>query len=211
MAETVTLTEGVENTTDTVTEEIKDGAALLTEGGEVSDAGKTEDGTTDSKESPGAPEKYEDFKLPEGFAVDETRMEGFVNLAKENKLSQEAAQKFIDLYTELTKADVDAGDKAWQEVLTGWKQSSETDKEFGGQNYKANVAVAKKVFEVEGLTTPEFKDMLNTTMVGSHPEMIRFMYRLGKMFSDDKIFVGGNPKGEQRSAAQVLFGETSPA
>src|SRR5262245_60440079 len=46
---------------------------------------------------PGAPEKYE-FKAPEGVTLDTGLVNDFTPLAKELGMSQDAAQKVVDLY-----------------------------------------------------------------------------------------------------------------
>ncbi|HET9131900.1 MAG TPA: hypothetical protein VFO86_13180, partial [Terriglobia bacterium] len=56
----------------------------------------------DDKENPtkieGAPEKYADFTLPEGFKFDDKTLEAATAVFKDLNLSQEGAQKLVDLY-----------------------------------------------------------------------------------------------------------------
>src|SRR6516164_9164013 len=53
-----------------------------------------------NEESPpqGAPEKYEDFKTPEGFVLDQEAAGEFGALAKKGNLSQSFAQELVDFY-----------------------------------------------------------------------------------------------------------------
>jgi hypothetical protein len=44
----------------------------------------------------GAPEKYEDFKLPEGMPVNKEMTEGFKSVAKKLNLTQSQAQDLVD-------------------------------------------------------------------------------------------------------------------
>src|SRR5882762_10933205 len=46
----------------------------------------------------GAPEKYEDFKLPDGYKMDETASKEVTAMFKELNLSQDQAQKLVDYY-----------------------------------------------------------------------------------------------------------------
>src|SRR5687767_12536146 len=87
-------------------------------------AGKEEEPKT------GAPEKYEDFTLPEGIELDQAAMEGFLPVAKELNLTQEQAQKLVDLQTAYVKNAADAQAKAWDKQLTEWADAARADKEF---------------------------------------------------------------------------------
>src|SRR6266436_2405621 len=54
--------------------------------------------TEDKRPDAGAPEKYGDFKLPDGYQFDQASLDQATTLFKEAGLSQEAAQKMVDFY-----------------------------------------------------------------------------------------------------------------
>jgi hypothetical protein len=64
------------------------------------------------------PEKYDDFKLPEGMELDKEMMEVATPLFKELKFTQEEAQKVADLY----------GAKVVPMMLKRWQESMEQQK-----------------------------------------------------------------------------------
>src|SRR5262245_55633150 len=45
-----------------------------------------------------APEKYADFKIPDGMAVDAKALEAFTPALRELNLTQDQAQKLVDVY-----------------------------------------------------------------------------------------------------------------
>ncbi len=162
---------------------------------------KAEDGKAD-KAKEGAPEKYE-FKLPEGAQVDEALLGKFTPLAKELNLSQEGAQRLVDLYTEAQGQAMKTVTDHWANLNQEWVGKVNSDAEYGGANLDKNVAIAKKAIDAFG--TPELKDALNLTGVGNHPEIVRFFYRVGKAISDDKFDTGNAKTNAPRDAAKLLF------
>jgi hypothetical protein len=213
MAEEETLITEEENTEDTVitkdddenvqdTQETKED--VEDKGDDNVEEPKDGDKDTDKGKAEGAPDKYEDFNLPENFQIDEALLEQALPVFKELNLSQDQAQKLIDLQTKNAEQLVEADQKQWEDTRKGWVKEAKDDKEIGGKDFNANVATARaavKEFADEG-----FKEMLNITGVGDHPEMVRFLFRIGKAIEDDKILMGRG-KDAPRDPAKTLFPE----
>lgn len=148
----------------------------------------------------GAPEKYEDFKLPEGFTADTPVMGKFAALAKELNLPQETAQKFVDLAGEMQAGTVEGVQAAINAQAEKWGEDSKADKEFGGDQFDANLAVAKTALDKFG--TPELKTLLNQSKLGNHPEVLRAFVRIGKAISQDG-FVPGRTGSAANTATRM--------
>lgn len=158
----------------------------------------------------GAPEKYEDFTVPDGAAVDPRDLAAYASAAKAANLSQGAAQKLIE-----TMVPAMAARQA--EQLTAlhqeWIDSSTADKEFGGEKFKENLGLVRKALDMfdpvpKDAKSTTLRTLLDTTGFGNHPEMIRLLYRAGKAISEDK-FVGGNPRGSGgKDVTAVLYDQT---
>jgi hypothetical protein len=162
------------------------------------EAAKTEETTetkTEEKKPDGAPEKYE-FK--DADKIDAKVLEAFTESAKEANLSQDAAQKLLDKVAPALQARTDEQVK---QVHQQWTEASTTDKEFGGAKLKENLAVAKK--GLDQFSTPELRTFLEASGLGSHPEVIRLLYRVGKAISED-TFVGGR-KTQAQSPEEVFY------
>lgn len=171
---------------------------------EGSDDGKSEDGEdSDKDKNEGAPDKYEGFELPEGMEVDQELMETAQETFKELNLTQEQAQKLVSMQADALKKEYDAQRDAWSQTMEDWQKSSKDDKEFGGKEFDANVAVAKEAVKAYG--TDEFKEMLNMTGVGNHPEMVRFLYRVGKTIKDDEMHQGNRDTTVPKDPARILY------
>lgn len=153
-------------------------------------------------EAPAVPEKYE-FKFAEGVQVDEATLGAISEQAKDLGLTQEQAQKYADLKVKDQMAQAESHHK----TVADWRKASETDKEFGGEKLKENLGVARRA--IDQFMTPEFKEILDKTGFGNHPEVIRTFYKVGLAISEDgKVVKGGAPKAS-RSAAEVLYGKSS--
>lgn len=146
-------------------------------------------------EPPAAPEKYE-LKAPEGQALDASVLSKFEGVARELGLTQDAAQKLVETMAPQMQQAQQALFNAQREQ---WKTDSRNDKEFGGEKFEANMAVAKKALDAFG--TPALKNMLNESGLGDNPDVIRFFHNVGQKLSS-AAFV---PSGNNSNAAPVDY------
>jgi hypothetical protein len=171
------------------------------QGGDGGDQDGGKDGSGDSDETDdGAPEQYADFDLPEGVAVDTELLDRFKGVGKELNMTQEQAQGMATMYAELAKAQTEAVTK----TLGEWADATKKDSEVGGPKFGENLAVAKKAIQKFG--TPELKQFLDHGGAGNHPEVVRFLYRVGKTLSEDNPDNTGGDGGQRKKTADVLYG-----
>lgn len=162
----------------------------------------------DAEKPAGAPEAYADFTAPEGVTLDADVTGEFKDFAKQLNLPQETAQQVVDMGAKLVQRVEAKRAEAVAQELASWAQASRTDKEFGGEALDANLAVAKAALTQFG--SPELKEMLDNTGLGSHPEVIRLLHRVGKAVSEDNI-VGGKPGATAAaSMAQRMYPGMNP-
>jgi hypothetical protein len=136
-------------------------------------------------------------------------MDEFGKIAKELKLSQVDAQSVINKMAPLiVKNDAARIAELSQTAANAWVTSSKADKEFGGDKFDENRAIALKAFDAFG--TPELKQLLIDSHLGDHPEVIRWAYRVGKNLGPDNKFVHGDNVNteqagtfEERAAAKL--------
>ena len=149
----------------------------------------TDQQTATTETKAGAPEVYE-FKAAEGQTFDPEFVKSYSEVARELNLTQEAAQTMIDKV-----GPVLAQQQAAQiaQVRNDWAEASKVDAEFGGAKFDENLAVAKQ--SIDKFATPEFKQMLDDTGLGNHPEWIRYRYRVSKAFAPDTLETGHREGG----------------
>jgi len=210
MSEAATETTATEGTSEVAaTEDTLLGAAVeqqTPDTGEVAETEKVEGDEgkeTEGKETKGAPEQYEDFSAPEGVELDVELTGELKTLAKELNLSQADAQRVADLGAKLAEKFAGQQTEALAQARTEWTEQSRADKEFGGDKIDANLAVAKKALDTFG--SPELKQLLNESGLGSHPEIIRAFYRAGKAISEDSLVTGETRKGATPKTPEAVL------
>tara|TARA_R110000851_G_C12955545_1_gene553739 strand:+ start:38 stop:679 length:642 start_codon:yes stop_codon:yes gene_type:complete len=173
----------------------------------LTDADKKADDSTDGEDTDSSnddvPETYADFTLPEGMTLDSELLAEALPVFKDLGLTQTQAQGLVDLQSKKAEADAQAQMNDFNQMIDGWKDQSKNDKEFGGDKFEENVAIARSAIESFG--TPELKDLLSEHGVGNHPEVIRFMVKVGKLTQEKNIDGGGKPPNVSQDRADRLY------
>ena len=165
------------------------------DGGQGGDSKTVLGGGDAPKDAGGPPEKYE-LQVPENVKFEGEEREQFESFAKDLGLSQEQAQKLFERDLAVRKSIEERVNAEADAAIKGWLEAARADKEYGGERFDANIAVARKALEAFG--TPELKAMLDSSGLGNHPEAIRFMYRVGKAISEDKLVLGDRRQEAKR-------------
>lgn len=155
------------------------------------------------KEPEGAPESYADFAAPEGVELNAEALASFKDAAKADNLSQEAAQRYVDMAAQLVRQQ---HQKLADDILAtreSWVTASKADKEFGGDKLDASLATAKRGLETYG--SPELSKLLAETGLGDHPEIIRAFAKVGATVSEDKLVDGHKPTRNPATLAERLY------
>ena len=163
---------------------------------QVSDETSVESETSESETPQGAPETYEfNTKITdESSELDPEVVTAFGEVAKELDLPQDAAQKVLDKVAPVIQ---ERQAKVLEKVKLDWANDSQADKEFGGEKLAENLEIAKKSLDAFG--SDSLKSLLHETGFGNHPEIIRFMYKVGSAISEDSYV--GNSEGAMSQGA----------
>lgn len=161
----------------------------------------------------GAPEQYADFTLPDGMTLEGDMLSGLTALAKAQNLNQAAAQELVNLgvaQASAIAATFTANAEENPVVLPQhhgkiWSEQTAADAELGGKNLEKTMGLAQKVFAT--FATKELGEFLGKTGLSHHPELIRFMNKVGKAVREDTLVTpGGGSQGKAaKSAASVLY------
>lgn len=156
------------------------------------------------KETP-KPIEYTPFQAPEGVALDEAFIGEFAEVAKADGLTQEQAQKYVDLGIKQSQNMVKAVQDHIAAQSKTWEAEVRADKDIGGDKLAANLAVAQRAlstFDKGG----EVKALLDRSGLGNNPAIIRMFVAAGNAISEDRIGAGqAEPKAQPRSAASILY------
>lgn len=146
------------------------------------------------------PEPDYSFEMPEGVELDKSGVDEFTAIAKELKLPADAAKKLVGLEVKRVQAQ----QQAHATLVESWAEQVKADKDLGGEKLQENLAVARKAIDAFG--SPELKELLNSTGLGNHPEVVKAFLKAGKAISEDG-FVRGQPKSAatESDLAKSLF------
>lgn len=169
----------------------------------------TEDGHMEYNEVTGdlhrIGENIEDytFDFDENTPLNMPLLEAFKSFALENKMSVASAKKIAHFYdAQMQKGNAEALAQAHQEQVK-MREICANDPEIGGAKFHESLRLAKagiRRFDSEG----SLSKILNETGFGSHPEVVRFMHRVGKAFAETSMVTGAKPKREL-STAELFY------
>ncbi len=156
-------------------------------------------------ETSATPKAYT-LTLPEGSDLKTADVEAYAN---KHGLTNDAAQEHLNSVHAAGVAQVSKLAKQWNEQTTAWQEATKADKEIGGEKLDASLARGKASIERYG--TSEFKQFLEQSGLGNHPEMIRYLARVGNAMAEDRTVIQQTPSAQgQQDYASALYGRTTP-
>lgn len=159
----------------------------------------------ETKGQPKEPEVTEDehgfnIQIPDETFLTERDEKEIVAFSEKYGLDKEAAQELANQRHQLMNEVFEDSGKVFKEQITeqheGWKLAAQNDKEIGGKNFNKAIKDADQVLRRFG--TQKFRDYLEESGLGDHPELIRVLSRLGKSMSNDTDFVYGNTQKKEK-------------
>jgi hypothetical protein len=163
----------------------------------------------------GAPEQYEDFKVPDGFTLDKDIAGEVGALFKEGNLSQAYAQKLVDFYVAKTTESHNQPYEQYQDTRQTWRNEINADPDIGGAKLNGVMVSISKLIDSFGdaKVADAFREAMDYTGAGDNPGVVKGLYALAKRLTEGGPVRGSNPSldgmrrpGEGRpSAAQAIY------
>lgn len=168
---------------------------------EQAPAAETPSAEAKPEEKPvGAPEKYE-LQAPEGKEFDADSLAALEGVARELNLDNASAQKIID---KIAPALAEKQAAAIERASAEWVSQVKADKEIGGDKLTDSLVAARTALDQFG--TADLRALLDTSRLGNHPEVVKFMARVGQAISPDSKFIGGKPApADAKDRSAVLY------
>lgn len=164
--------------------------------------------TTEPVVPPIVPEAYKPFTVPEGFALNKEVVDAAVPVFKELGLTQDQAQKLVDLQSKREAELSKAGQGDYASMREGWRKDvlADTALSSGG---KVKPEVLQTIGRaIDGLGDPklsgEFRQVMDTTGVGDNPAFVRAFFKLAQQVTEGRPVQGGgpSPKGQEAPGAK---------
>lgn len=155
----------------------------------------------------GAPDKYTDFKVPDGFQLDPDAIAKATPVFKELGLNQDAAQKLVDTYRELTEQAVAAPREAYLKLTSDWLKEAQDHPDLRGKlgpGQEVNVRIGQLLSSLpDQKLASDFREAMDLTGVGNHPAFIRVFDHVAKLLTEGKHVAGNGPSpgGQSRPGA----------
>lgn len=148
-----------------------------------------------------APEGAEAFQADfDKFAGD---MDGWLK-ANPNATAREALAEAANRQARTAGEGQRAALAAHNKQISDWEAGLKADPDFGGENFDANVATFLK--GVDAVGSPELRQMLDQSGMGSHPEIVKAFHKVGKMVADSSVATGKAGTESRSNFATSLYG-----
>lgn len=148
-----------------------------------------------------SPEDYV-FQFAPETVVDKALIDDFRRFAFEQKMSLENARLMAKFYEAYVQGQSKKRSMEQAEFLKNMQKACEEDGEYGGLGFHDNMRYAKMA--MLRFDDGSLAKILNETGFGSHPEVVRFMYRVGRALAEKDMPRAQNAKKEQ-SAAELFY------
>lgn len=141
---------------------------------------------------------YEAFTVPEGMDLDTTAMDAFSPVMKDLGLSQDQAQKLVDVYAGMMQSKADEAGQAaaqfYQDRDAQWTKDLEADQDYGGENLTTTAAGVNqmlKTFDPDG----DLVTVMQENALQNCAPLFKFLARVREHFSED-TFVDSNDRSK---------------
>jgi hypothetical protein len=148
-------------------------------------------------DKPVVPEKYADFKVPDGFTLNKEALDAAVPVFKELGLTQEQAQKLVDVQLKREAELLKGGANDYTTMRKGWRDEvlADTSLSAGG---KVKPEVLQTIGRaIDGINNPklaaEFRQVMDTTGVGDNPAFVRAFFAMAQQLTEGRPVSGKGP------------------
>jgi len=160
----------------------------------------------------GPPETYAEFKVPDGYKLDEAVSKEAGELFKEAGLTQDQAQKMVDLYVREAQKAFAQPLETYEAMKTDWRNEVVKDPKLGnGTDLLPDVkaGLGRMIDAIGGEAATAFRDAMALTGAGDHPAVIRGLYALAQLVTEGRPVKAGAPvtpkQAQPPTGAKALY------
>lgn len=169
----------------------------------------------------GAPDGDYEVKAPEGMEFDQAAFDAVKDDFKSLNLSNEGAQKIVDLYagkvlpllTERAKtaqADQQTADMA--KLKKEWGDATRADPVLGGAKFQETVDRIGRVWDKLGVKKGEgARAVLDDSGLGNHPDIVKLLAFTGATLEEAKFELPSGGGADNRPIWDKVYGQPEPA
>lgn len=141
----------------------------------------------------GAPETYE-LAAPEGFTITDDAKALAEPVFRDLNLTNDQANKLMPVAAKFADQIKTGIEQQMLQAVTAqrkdWLDTAQADPDIGGAKWADSMALAGKALDAAGHPAGSpFRNFLNETGLGNHPEMIKWAVKVGQIVGEDSDFV----------------------
>lgn len=149
----------------------------------------------------GAPETYAEFKFPDGRTADKALVDEASALFKEANLTQDQAQKLVDLYMKNAQGVADHALGQFQDIQKDWSAKSNAwiEANGGAKAIKTVIGRALNLVFTKDDGSPDadaigqFKFAMDFTGAGNNPAFVQGFTKLARAYIEGRPTEGNGP------------------
>lgn len=163
----------------------------------------------------GVPEAYA-LTPPDGLTLDAEAIAAATPVFRELGLSNAAANKLMPAAAQFAQRVQDQANRQLlshvQAERKAWLDAARADPEIGGAKWGDTIATAASALDRLGFGKGSaFRNLLDESGLGNHPDMIRAFVKVGRAVAEDNDFVlGGGIPRNRRDRAETLYPHDHP-
>lgn len=168
-----------------------------------------------------APDTYADFKAPDGYQIDPEVLKEALPVFKDLGLTQDQAQKLVDIQIQRDLAIAKARDTTYENLRNEWQGKVKSDPELAKAATDGKVGldavkldIGRAIATLPSALQSDFREAMNLTGAGDHPAFVKAMWQLSKLIGPGTAVKGNGPsphgqanpdKPAAVSAAKALY------
>ena len=130
----------------------------------------------EAKKEDAKTEGYQDFTVPEELNVDSGLLKDFSEIAQEDGLSQEQAQRYVDLISRMEQQKLERAEEFNNKQRDEWRA------EFKSKaGWEQDVLLAKKALN---LMSDDFAAEVKAAPMSDYPPFVNFLAKVGSLISE---------------------------
>ncbi len=154
---------------------------------------------------------FSKFLADDEFDLDDELTGKLIPIAKKLNLSQDSLDLLLELALEMSKKQKEIykiDEKTNQEKNTAkYTELFKNDRNIpnnNSQELKEYMQTANNAYSE--FASPQLKELLKSTGLIYHPEMIKMFFKIGELSKEDNLSYKGAPAVKELTPAQILYG-----
>lgn len=154
---------------------------------------------------------YDVLKLPEGMPADQPAFVDFKSEAADLDIPPEKAQRLLDKVAPKIMEATKAPYELWADTQEKWVAEVKADPIIG-KDLDRNIAIAARAIDSYGSDADRLavRKALAFTGAGNHPDIVRWMHRVGSTLQEGKPVNAKPAEGAKPSLAQKAYPSMQP-